>query len=210
MTVLQELTTVTVEPAADTVVEGDTLRLTAQAADANDYPVADLQFVWASSDTGVATVDTFGLVAGRAAGDTEVTATSSGVTGHASLAVEAPAPTTIVLDPDTVAFSALGDTVRLRADVRDQIGRPMMDVAVNWATDNTQIATVDSTGLAIARGNGITRIVASAGEVVGSASVNVMQFVTAVTITPHTDTIAPADTLRLQAEALDKNGHTVP
>ena len=210
VTVLQELTTVTVEPAADTVVEGDTLRLTAQAADANDYPVADLQFVWASSDTGVATVDTFGLVAGRAAGDTEVTATSSGVTGHASLAVEAPAPTTIVLDPDTVAFSALGDTVRLRADVRDQIGRPMMDVAVNWATDNTQIATVDSTGLAIARGNGITRIVASAGEVVGSASVNVMQFVTAVTITPHTDTIAPADTLRLQAEALDKNGHTVP
>ena len=209
-TVMQEITAVSVLPAVDTLVEGDTVRLTARATDGNEYPVTNARFLWASSNTEVATVDTLGLVAGRSSGAATATATSSGVTGQASLTVEVPAPTTIVVTPDTVGLSALGDTVRVIAEVRDQIGRPMTGVTATWATGDALVATVDSGGLVIARGNGVAMITASTEDVTGSALVNVVQLVTAVTVTPHADTIPPGDTLRLEADALDNNGHTVP
>lgn len=75
VTVAQELGAVTVTPAADTLVVGDTLRLSAEAADANGHAVAGSKFAWASQDTLVAVVDSAGLVMGIAAGDVEVTAT---------------------------------------------------------------------------------------------------------------------------------------
>ena len=49
--------------------------------DANGHAVAGAAFTWASGDTSVAVVDASGLVTGAGAGDVEVTATSSGVTG---------------------------------------------------------------------------------------------------------------------------------
>ena len=48
-----------------------------------------------------------------------------------------------------------------------------------------------------------------AGEATGEAVVTVMQSAGSVVVTPAADTIAPADTLRLVAEAFDENGHRV-
>ena len=45
-------TTVTVSPATATVVEGDTLRLTATATNVYGQVVTGVEFVWASADTG--------------------------------------------------------------------------------------------------------------------------------------------------------------
>ena len=109
VTVAQEVSSVTVTPAADTLVEGDTLRLAAEAADANGHAVPGEEFAWASSDTSVVRVDGSGLITGVGAGVAEVTATSagSGVMGRAALAVVAPMPTAIEVTPDTVALTAL-------------------------------------------------------------------------------------------------------
>ena len=50
-------------PPADTLVAlGDTVRLLAEALDANGHLVADTEFAWASSDESVLTVDGTGLV----------------------------------------------------------------------------------------------------------------------------------------------------
>ena len=47
----------------------------------------------------------------------------------------APVPTTVSVTPDTVVFTALGQTEQIAAEVRDQIGRVMVGVAVSWSSD---------------------------------------------------------------------------
>ncbi|MCE2455609.1 MAG: Ig-like domain-containing protein, partial [Gemmatimonadetes bacterium] len=95
---------------------GDTLRLVAEAFDANGHAVAGAEFTWESGDASVATVDGSGLVTGVGLGEAEVTATSSGVSGRAALAVVAPVATMVAVTPDTVELAARGDTVRLTAE----------------------------------------------------------------------------------------------
>ena len=173
VTVAQEISAVVVTPAADTLVAGDTLRLAAEATDANGHPVAEPRFSWVSSDTSVAVVDDAGLVTGLDAGQVEVTATAAGVTGRADLTVVAPAPMTIAVTPDTVALTALGQTAQLSAEVRDQIGRVMEDVRVAWSSADTSVAAVDSAGLVTAVGNGAATINAASGGAAGAAVVTV-------------------------------------
>ncbi|MXV96558.1 MAG: hypothetical protein F4Z92_12015 [Gemmatimonadetes bacterium] len=209
VTVAQRVSAVTVSPAADTLVAGDTLRMGAEATDANGHVVAGAEFSWASSDTSVAGVDNAGLVTGVGVGQAEVTATAAGVTGRADLTVVAPAPTTIAVTPDTVALAALGQTAQLSAEVRDQAGRAMEGVQVAWSSADTTVAAVDSGGLVTAAGAGETTITATSGEASGEAAVSVMQSVGSVVVSPAVDTVAPGDTLRLAAEAFDANGHGV-
>ena len=87
VTVAQVANTIALTPAADTLMVGDTLRLIAEATDANGHAVAGAEFAWASEDAAVAQVDATGLVTGVGAGEVEITATSSGVTGRAALVV---------------------------------------------------------------------------------------------------------------------------
>ncbi|WP_419161556.1 Ig-like domain-containing protein [Candidatus Palauibacter sp.] len=210
VTVSQEVTEVAISPSADTLVAGDTLRLAAEAFDENGHAVAGAAFTWSSSDTSVTVVDPTGLATGVDAGEAEVSATSSGVTGRVELTVVTPAPTTVAITPDTVVkMTALGDTARLVAEVRDQAGRVMEDEAVVWASGDTLVATVDAAGLVTAAGMGATSVTAMAGEASGRAAVTVMQSAGSVTVSPAADTVALGDTLRLVAEAFDENGHLV-
>jgi Tol biopolymer transport system component len=108
---------VTVTPAdASLLALGDTVRLAAAARDSHGGAVAGRTFVWVSSDTGVATVNATGLVTAVSNGSSNVSATTGGVTGSASVAVQAPTTgglrlmTTTVgrnLDPD--GYSAFLD-----------------------------------------------------------------------------------------------------
>ncbi len=90
--VAQLATTIQVSPAADTLQWlGDTLRLSAEALDANRYAVERTAFTWSSSDELIATVDPAGLVTAEGVGSVEITAASgdAGITGTATLVVEA-------------------------------------------------------------------------------------------------------------------------
>ena len=207
--VAQLVSAVEITPDTAVVLPGTTLQLAAEAQDANGHAVAGAGFEWASSDTTVAVVDSTGLVSGIALGEVEVSATSSGATGRAQLEVVEPAPTTLAARPDTVLFDALGDTVRLMAEVQDQAGRPMPDEVVMWAASDTSVAMVDSDGLATAVGNGAATITAMSGALSHAAAVEVMQVVRRVRLSPRADTLILGDTLRLSAAALDGNGHAV-
>ena len=155
-------TAVTVSPATATVVEADTLRLTATATNAYGQVVSGVEFVWASGNTAVAVVDTSGLVTGVGAGEAQVTATAAGLTGRAELTVAAPVPTTIAVTPDSVVLIALGHTTQLTAEVRDQAGRAMEGIPVAWSSADTTVAVVDSSGLVGAVSNGAVTVTATA------------------------------------------------
>ena len=210
VTVTQAVSAVVVSPAADTLVAlGDTVRLTAEASDANGNAVEGAEFTWASGDTAVVTVDASGLATSVGAGQAEVTATASGIAGSSAITVVDPAPTTVAVTPDTVALTALGQTARLAAEVHDQVGRKMEGVPVSWSSADTTVASVDSDGLVTAASGGTTTVSATAGEASGEAVVTVMQSTSSVVVTPASDTVTLGDTLRLAAEAFDENGHRV-
>ena len=90
VTVAQEVSEAGVLPDSDTVSLGDTLRLSAEARDANGHAVQDASFRWETSDAAVATVDESGLVQGVAVGSATITATSAEVSAEARITVNNP------------------------------------------------------------------------------------------------------------------------
>ena len=82
-------------------------------------------------------------------------------------------PTTVMVSPATHELTALGETVQLTAEVRDQNARVMAGATVTWTSSASSVATVDAAGLVTAVGNGTATITASAGSASGSAAVTV-------------------------------------
>lgn len=208
--VQQKVADVTVSPSADTLVAfGDTTWFSALARDANGYRVEGAVYSWMSRNPRVACVDHEGLVTGQAVGATTVAAGSAGVQGTSAVVVVPPVPTTITVTPDTVDFTALGQSAQLKAEVRDQIGRVMTDPPLSWSSGDARVAVVDSRGKTSATGDGTAEIRATAEAAVARAVVRVFQSVDSVAVSPSADTIAPGDSLRLVAMAFDENGYAV-
>ena len=109
-----------VSPASASVQQGATVQLTATPKDANGTPLPGRTISWVSSNTGVATVNGSGLVAGVTAGPATITATSEGKNGTAAITVTAVPPpgTSVVLvgagdiaDCDAEPTAALLDNI---------------------------------------------------------------------------------------------------
>ena len=121
-----------------------------------------------------------------------------------------PRPTTVTVSPATVELAALGATVQLSAEVRDQNGQVMTGATVTWASGAAAVATISASGLVTAVADGTATITATSGSASGSATVTVVQEVSAVTVSPATASLAAlGDTVRLAAQAFDENGHRV-
>ena len=130
--------------------------------------------------------------------------------GDSATAPEPARPTTVTVSPATHELTALGTTVQLSAEVRDQNARVMAGATVTWTSSASLMATVDASGLVTAAGNGTATITASAGSASGSAVVTVMQSVASVEVSPSVDELtALGQTVQLTAEAFDENGHAV-
>ncbi|WP_428274975.1 Ig-like domain-containing protein [Candidatus Palauibacter sp.] len=201
--------TLSISPdAAELNALGQTIQLTATVRDQYGAVMAGAAVGWASSDASVATVDTSGLV--RAAGDgtATITATSGEASASASVTVEQQV-SEVTVSPATALLPAVGDTVRLAATATDANGHAVPGAAFTWGSSDDAVATVDTSGLVRAAGDGTATITATSGEASGSGSITVTQQVTAVTVSPPAATLPPGDTLRFEARATDANGYAV-
>src|SRR2546422_5814550 len=166
-----------VAPQTLTVGVGATAQLTATPRDANGAFLAGRSVTWASSNTAVATVNTTGLVTGVAEGQATITATSEGQSGTAALTVVVPvASVTVTPAPATVA---IGQTVQLTATPKDANGNVLTGRVVIWASDNTAVATVSSTGLVTGVTQGQATITATSETKSGTAAVAVVSLMLA-------------------------------
>ena len=210
LTVAQVVTEVIVAPSADTLVSlGDTLRLSAEAFDANGHAVVDAEVGWSSDQESVVAVSGTGLAEALSNGTATVTATAGGVSGEAQVTVEQQVAA-VEVTPAADTLASLGDTLRLSAEASDANGHAVADAEVGWSSDQESVVAVSGTGLAEALSNGTATVTATAGGVSGEAQVTVEQQVAALEVTPAADTLVSlGDTLRLSAEALDANGHAV-
>ena len=176
-----------------------------------------LAFGAETSDPQVAVASVSGdtlTVSGAGHGAATVTVTATDPEGldveqTVAVSVDRPVPTTVLVTPDSAWLAALEDTATFAAEVYDQIGRPLPGAAVAWASGDSAVATVDSAGVAVAKGNGTASVIATAGKASDEGWLEVMQVARWVTVAPAVAAVTQGDTLRLAAEALDANGHPV-
>ena len=174
VTVAQEVGAVAVTPAADTLVAfGDTVRLSAEALDANGHAVEGAELGWASSDTQVATVNASSLVTAAGNGTATITATAGSVSGTATVTV-AQEVGAVAVTPAADTLVAFGDTVRLSAEALDANGHAVEGAELGWASSDTQVATVDASGLVTAANPGEVVVTATSSGVRGHADLTVV------------------------------------
>ena len=120
---------------------------------------------WGSSDTSIAGVSQWGKVTGLVTGNTNITATYSGITGSA-LTISVKLLSLLDITPKNPGYLFVGSTQQFAAtgtftdgstaDITDQ---------VTWANNSTIVATISATGLATGLGAGTTDITAALAKV---------------------------------------------
>ena len=204
-------TAVTVTPGSATFSAlGDTARFTAEVRNQNGHVITGAAVAWTSSHASVAAVDASGQVTAVANGSATITATAGSASGTAAVTV-AQAVSAIAVSPASDTLLAFGDTLRLTAEATDANGHAVAAASeFSWASSDTLVARVDTSGQVTAAANGNATITAMSASASGTAAVTVAQVVSAVSVSPAADTLqAFGDTLRLIAEATDAHGHAV-
>ena len=210
LTVSQQATAVVVSPGTQMLSAlGDTIRLAALVTDRNAHEVVGVGPTWLSTDPDVASVNAAGRVTAESEGAALVIASLGSLSDTAQVAVSQ-AVETLVVSPPSDTLVALGDTVRLNAELRDRNGSVIADATIAWASADGSVATVTSNGLVTAVANGTASVIASAGTASDTALIVVAQAAESILISPTADTLtALGDTVQMSAVVRDRLGAVV-
>jgi hypothetical protein len=155
-----------------------------------------------------ALVTTFAAVAGLL-----VNAQSLGLTswlGSTDLGLTAHAARRIMVSPRADTLLAIGDTSVVAVTVTDRRGAVLMGALVDWRSDDTTVAVVDTSGLIVARGPGNAKVTAMVRDLTAITRITVIQRPERMVIAADSVIrVLEGDTLRVRAHALDARGHTV-
>jgi hypothetical protein len=121
---------------------------------------------------GVASVDETGAATAEGVGSTEISATTDGVTGTATLVVRQ-VGATVQVDPASDTVRTLGATIQFTASATDANGHPAPGVTFSWSSSDLAVATVDGTGAATTVGAGRCTITATADGAAAHAELTV-------------------------------------
>jgi uncharacterized protein YjdB len=197
---------VVVQPAKDSIGQGTTAQLTAITEDSAGGVLTGRPIGWGSSNPAVATVSSSGLVTAVALGTATITATSEGKSGTSAITVYVPVASVTVAPPTTTVL--VTQTKQFAATTKDAQGKTLTGRLVTWGSSNTNVATVDATGLATAKAVGTATITATSEGKSGTATLTVNPVpVASVTIAPpNPDTVFIGYTTQLTAVTKDSIG----
>lgn len=182
--VVQQIASVISTPAIVTLGSlGETTQLAAAALDRNEHAVSGATFVWSSLDAAIASVSSSGLVTANAVGTARIVVASGGSADTTTVTV-AQLPARVVATPDSVLATALLDSVRLAATAYDGTGNPIPAAVITWSAPDSIIASVTADGFAVARANGVARIIAGSGGHADTVRVFVQQRIARVIASP--------------------------
>ncbi len=173
---------VTLDKTAETLVEKNTLQLTATVAPAN---ATNKVVAWSSSNENVATVSATGLVTAVAAGDATITVTTEDgkFTATCKITVEAAtiAVTGVTIDKSTLELM-VGNEVQLTATVSPA---DASNTNVTWSSNNESAVSVDQTGkiTAKAAGDAVVTVTTEDGSKTATCTITVSEEPVAVTVT---------------------------
>lgn len=203
--------TLAVSPDSIQLLRNDTVRLSVTTFDQNGQAVTGVPVTFASADTTIATVSTFGLIRAKSAVGRTTIRVSAGAEMIDVPVRVAGIPSSIAIRPTdtTVGTSTL---VQYRAVVLDEIGDPISDIAISWISSDTSVATVSAAGRATPKPKaGVTYISAQIDSLVEYARLTVAfpRIATSVTVTPTDTVITPGTTLQLRATVRDGFGDSL-
>ncbi len=210
--------TVSISPTAQSLSVGQTVQFQAtgtfthRTASSTTQDLTN-QVTWTSSVPAIATVNSSGLATAVSAGTTTITASTSGYTGNltatATITVTGLGSGTgsvvtvssLAVIPSSQSVSSPGQTGQFIAIGTTSSGATLnLTNQVAWSSSSTQIATINSAGLATAVGKGTATITAlytntNGGSTInGTATFNVTsgatQQFTSVTIIPGSQSVS--------------------
>ncbi|MFC2167102.1 Ig-like domain-containing protein, partial [Acidobacteriota bacterium] len=181
---LPPVASVEVSPSSASIIVGGQQQCIAVILDAGDNVLSGRTVTWASSQTGIATVDGDGLVSGVSPGTSTITASCEGVNGTATVTVELPPVAIVEVSPVSASIFVSGQQ-HYTAVIRDAGDNILSGRTVTWASSQTGIATVDGDGLVSGVSPGTSTITASCEGVNGTATVTVeLPHVATVEVSP--------------------------
>ena len=122
-----------------------------------------------------------------------------------------PVAANVSVSLSSVDFAAVGETQQLTASVVDRNGQVIAGASVTWASNDNSVATVSTSGLVTAVGNGSATVTATSGGATGATGVTVAQVLVVFEVSPSADTLFSfGETLQLTARALDANDNVIP
>jgi uncharacterized protein YjdB len=201
---------VSVQPAAPSIVTSTSVVLTAVVKDVNGTPV-ERTVSWTSSNESIATVSANGSVTGVSPGTSTITATTEGKSATTTVTVTAPAVASVVVAPDGVSIIA-GQTAALAVTLKDANGAtiPLVGRTVAWSSSDRRIATVSAAGAVTAVSPGTATITALSEGKSGAATVNVAAVpVGSVAVSPTTVALFVGQSATLTPTVRDANGAIV-
>ena len=162
---------VEVTPATANISVGGTVQLTAVAKDSAGRILSGRPMSWISSNTQIATVAA-GLVAGVAAGTAFVVASTEGKSDTATITVTFVPVAAVTVSPSSTSVF-VGANVQLTATTRDANGNTLTGRSISWASSNTAVATVNTTGRVTGVAAGSATITATSEGINGTSAISV-------------------------------------
>jgi len=195
---------VTITPSS--ITAGTRATATATVRDGAGNALSGRTVAWSSGNAAIAAVDASGTVTGVAPGTAEITATSEGRFGSATITVT-PAPVAAVTISPATASLVLGGTQQLTANARDASGAALTGRPVTWSSGTPAVATVSAAGLVTAIAAGTAIITASIEGVPATATITVTPTpVASVTVTPASFSLPVGGSQPVTATARDAAG----
>jgi len=203
------IATLSVALAQPSVAIGGTTTATATPRDASGHVLTGRAITWSSDNSGVATVSATGTVTAASTGTARITAASEGTRGSATVTVTVSPVATVTVSLVSSSM-VVGTTIQATATTKDANGFVLTGRAVSWASDNSAIATVNSTGVVTGVGPGSTNITATSEGRNGSAALTVFSTaVASVTVSFVSSTIGVGRTTQATATTKDANGNVL-
>lgn len=205
MTVLR----IELEPIEARAFVGEEVRFSALVFGVDEEPLHGRPIAWGSSDEGLATVDSAGVVQALAPGVVSIRAAAGGAEAAAILTLEQPPKPvdSISLQPSILSLYP-GQRKFLEATLLDASGEPVVPAAIEWRTSDEEVATVDSNGEVLGIGQGRASISAHADGLSAAAAVWVTS-ISRLEISPLPDELFAGERVALDARAYDAGGAAV-
>jgi len=186
-----------------------TQQLTASAKNASGSSVT-ATVTWSSSDDGIATVSSTGVVTGIARGTTTVTATTAGASGPIQDTHDVQVTVaSVTVSPALDTLTSIGDTIVFTTGALDADDNPVPGVIVTLAATSPGVATLAGDTL-VAVGPGSSTVTASLDGRTATATVVVHQVATSLTMSATLDTLrSVGDTRDYSASATDARGNDI-
>ncbi len=200
---------VAVTPDTVVVLEGQQTTAAATPRDASGATVGGRSVVWAVQDTTVASVGASGVVTARRAGRTTLSATVDGVSGSAAVLVTPIPVATIAISLPAPTLVA-GQSEQATVVTRDGSGAALTGRAVSYASSDTTVATVNTTGYVTAVAPGTVVLTATSETRAGTVALSVVPVpVASVTLALASSALVVGQTTQASATARDGAGNTL-